>query len=524
MSLDRKFEINDCPAGKIPVYVQWWEKVILAAIISISLADQIWTSSHRLFWFDELCSMVFSSIPTVKGMIRALPADGNPPLFFLLAHFCLHLPLRAEIAMRLPSMAAIDISGLMIYFFVRRNTGSIFAFWSMSLFLSGISAHNAAVDARPYALLLCFTSGAVCCWQSAARGNRRRWALAGVAVCMAGAIFTHHYGVIYVTLSLATGECVRVWQRHKIDYPILAAMLFGTLSLFLTFPPMLHAQADLLKAIKNCPVYWAHPQLKFLMAFFLAVPGGLSILVFFVLFFCAFLYHEGFGAKRVSYEQIDRTSRLHVEDLAVGLALAMILPVMLLITKLGTGYFTPRYAIGSSLGIAIVSGLLLSLWNEQWPEIKAFTSIGVIYCLLVALPVFWPVGPYAEAAGIQADPIYLSTPAQEPIVIADALVFWPTWWYSDSSTRARLHYLSDLSYAVNQPDFLPEYSLTLEQPYGVPPLDNYREFLNSHERFLLFSHRMPRLEWTINRLRGEGWRLTPIADSNRNILYQVDRP
>jgi uncharacterized membrane protein len=518
-------EFNDCTAGEMPALVRWYEKVILAAIIFIFLADQIRTAALRPFWFDELCSLVFSSLPTVKEMLRALPADGNPPLFFLLGRLCLHLPVHAEIALRLPSMIAIDITALMIYIIVRRNTGCIFSFFAMSIFLGCPFTHYAALDARPYALLLCFTGGAICFWQSAARGMHRRWALAGIAVCTAGAIFTHHYGVIYVTLPLAAGECVRAWHRRRLDYPVFAAILAGALSLFLTFPPMFHGQAGLLQAVKNCPVFWARPVLKSWWAYYShATPSLISIYVFLALIFGAFLKRAAYNANRVSKEHIYLANRVCIEDLAAGSALIMVLPVMLLVTKLSTGYFTARYVMGSSLGVAIVFGMLLSLWNERWPEIKAFIVVGVVYCLLTALPVFWPVGPESEAARVQADPIYLSTPAQEPIVIADAIVFWPTWWYSDSSTRARLHYLSDLRYAVNQPDFLPEYALTLEQPYGVPKLDNYRDFLNSHGRFLLFSHRMPRLEWTINRLCAEGWRLTPIATSSRNILYQVDRP
>jgi uncharacterized membrane protein len=524
MRFKSKTEINDCSVRKIPTLIRWHEKIILAAIVSVFLAGQIRIAALRPFWFDELCSLVISSVPTVREMFNAISADGNPPLFFLLARLCLHLPLRAEIALRLPSMVAIDISALMIYLFVRRNTGSIFSFLAMSIFLGSSFGHFASLEARPYALLLCFTSSGICCWQSAARGIHRRWALVGVAVCMAGAIFTHHYGVIYVTLPLAAGECVRAWHRRKIDYPVIAAMLSGALSLFLTFPPMFRGQAELLKAVKNCPVYWARPALNSFWTYFLAAPNLITILVFSALIFGAFLSYAAFGAKRASKEQVDSATQVRMEDLAAGSALAMILPVMLLVTNFGTGYFIAKYAIGSSLGVAIVSGLLLSLWNERWPEIKSFIAVGVIYCFITTLPVFWPVGPDSDLDRVQTDPIYLSTPAQEPIVIADAVVFWPTWWYSDSSTRARLHYLSDLSYAVNQPDFLPEYSLTLEQPYGVPKLDNYREFLNSHGRFLLFCHRMPRLEWTIDRLRSEGWRMTPIATSSRNILYQVDRP
>jgi hypothetical protein len=125
---------------------------------------------------------------------------------------------------------------------------------------------------------------------------------------------------------------------------------------------------------------------------------------------------------------------------------------------------------------------------------------------------------------VQSNLLLRSAPNRDPIVIADAVVFWPTWWYSDAGARARLHYLADLSYAVKQPDFIPEYALSLEQPYGAPKLDNYRDFLAANREFLLFCVGMPRLEWVKERLQSEGWRLTPIASSDQNLLYRVERP
>jgi vacuolar-type H+-ATPase subunit I/STV1 len=47
----------------------------------------------------------------------------------------------------------------------------------------------ASLEARPYALLLCFTSVAICCWQAAMRGRHKRLATAGIAVAMSAAIF-----------------------------------------------------------------------------------------------------------------------------------------------------------------------------------------------------------------------------------------------------------------------------------------------------------------------------------------------
>lgn len=52
-----------------------------------------------------------------------------------------------------------------------------------------------------------------------------------------------------------------------------------------------------------------------------------------------------------------RASHVPAEDLAVALALGLFLPLMLLVTHFGTNYFQMRYAIGSAMGTAMLTGL-----------------------------------------------------------------------------------------------------------------------------------------------------------------------
>lgn len=129
-----------------------------------------------------------------------------------------------------------------------------------------------------------------------------------------------------------------------------------------------------------------------------------------------------------------------------------------------------------------------------------------------------------QVMGAQTDPLFLSARTGEPLVIADAVVFLPTWWYSDSTTRAEIHYLSDLSYAVKNPDFIPEYALTLEQPFGAPKFDDYKEFLSTHREFLLYCVGMPRLEWIKDRLIHEGWNVVLIRSEGSKKIYRVTKP
>lgn len=513
----RRFNFETSPIGRI-------EKVCLASLLVLFVAFEIRAATLRPLWFDELSTLIVSTVPSIGEMLRAIPADGNPPLYFLLARISIHLPVSTELALRLPSIAAINIAAMMIYLFVRRNTSALFAFLAMGIFIAGPFGRFAALEARPYALLLCFTGIAICCWQSATRGQHRRLALAGIMTAMAGAIFSQPFGLIYVALPLLAGEGVRFWRKREIDFGMLASMSIGATALLITFPPMLHGLAGLLQAVKNSRNFWARPHLNELFFYLKMFPSLNPPLIVGAGAVGALLRYGIFPKNRAGGENARPLPQVRAEDLAIGLMLALILPVMLLVSQFEAGYFMPRYAIGSDIGIAILLGLLPSPLSRRLPGVSAFAPAAVLYCSILALLTLWVEGPVPESPGLQSTPLFHSAPEGEPIVIAGAVPFLPTWYYSDPRTRARLHYLSDLSYAVKQPDFIPEYTLTLEQPYGAPKIDPYKIFLASHREFLLYCVGFPRFEWVKDRLIHEGWTLNSIASEGTETLYRVVAP
>jgi hypothetical protein len=197
---------------------------------------------------------------------------------------------------------------------------------------------------------------------------------------------------------------------------------------------------------------------------------------------------------------------------------------MLLITKAGTGYFWPRYAVGSVLGVAILAGFLMSRLGQRAAAFDFLAGAGVFYSLIFAIVSICTAQLPPQAVGAQRDSFFLSAGTGEPIVIADAVVFAPTWWYSDTASRAGIHYLGDLSYAVKEPDFIAEYALTLEQGLGAPKIDDYNQFLSTHREFLLYCVGLPRLEWVKDRLANEGWNVVLIRSEGTKTLYRVSKP
>jgi hypothetical protein len=387
---------------------------------------------------------------------------------------------------------------LTVFWFVRRDTGPTFAWLAMSVLL-GSSNSFYTVDARPYPLLLFFTGLGLCCWHAYCQAGSRS-ALAGITLSVAGAIFSHQYGVIYTLCPLFAGEAVRSLRRRKIDLAVFAAGAMGALAVFLTFPPMIRAQKPLLDAIRACAAFSARPHIGDLTIYIAMVPRFVPVLVIFGV--AVFIFYVALTPRR---DTASMPSEFPAEDWAAAITTSLLLPVMLIVSRLGTNYFQARYGIGSGLGVAMLCGMLLS--RLRWRYASSLAWIVAGYSLTVGLVGIWLA---AKQVGVSSwnDPILHTGNSNEAIVIANATEFSPLWWYSGEQMRARVHYLTDLSYTARESGLVPEYSLILEHAYLPMRLDDYKTFLSGHQHFLLYCSGNPELEWIRQRLADEGWRLT----------------
>ena len=451
----------------------------------------------RPFVFHEFSTLFVSSTSTLRGMFQAVPADGNPPLYFFLARLCLKLPIKTELALRLPSIFAYFLAGLTVYWFVRRDAGRTHAWLALSVFLGcGWSVY--AIDARPYPLLLFFTGLALCCWQAYCRSGN--WiALAGITFSAAGAIYAHQYGVIYVLCPLFAGETVRSLKRGRIDPAVIAAGVVGALTVLRTFPPMFRGQKPLLEAIRNCPVFAARPHISDLKLYGAILPRFIPAMA--ILGVVLLLLWIALTPKR---QPALAGSNIPAEDWVAAAMAALLIPAMLVVARFGTNYFQARYGIGSGLGIAMLCGMLLS--RLRWRYADSLAWVAAAYCLTVGLLGLWFAG---KAPGVTpwTDPVLHAGGSDEAIVVANATEFSPLWWYADEQMRSRVHYLSDLAYTARQTGLVPEYSLMLERAYLPMRLDSYQSFIAEHRHFLLYCSGDREFEWIKQRLADEGWRL-----------------
>lgn len=232
-------------------YERW-----LLAIVVVIAALRFAKYAQRNFWFDEIFTFYISRLGSIDQILQAVPPDGNPPLYYLLASLCLRLIGESELAMRLPSIAGFTFAMLGVYVFVRRRCTALPAFFA--LFVLGTAAvKQHAGDARPYALVLGFTMLALLCWQTASeRRSHRTMALVGMTAGIAGAIASHHFGIFQVGIPLAAGEFWRLFSRRRIDLPLYAAGAAGASMLLVTVPFALRTNEVFLSHIRSSVAFY----------------------------------------------------------------------------------------------------------------------------------------------------------------------------------------------------------------------------------------------------------------------------
>ncbi|MGP8252706.1 MAG: ArnT family glycosyltransferase [Terracidiphilus sp.] len=476
-------------------------------------------------WFDEFFTLFISRLASLPEMLRAMPADGQPPLQYLLTHLSLRLFGATELAVRLPELLAYMAAGLLTYRIVRRHGTAIQALFALAFLLASIVGTEQAYTARPYGLLIAFTALVFVCWQtSVLRQHHRFLPLCGVSLGIAGAVLSHHFGVIHTGLLLGAGETTRLIQRRRLDGHMVAAIGVGLSPLAVTLPLARQSHLLLGEAILHSSNFWAKPSLTALWRSYLFMTAPFLLCLVAGL---AFLPWPG----RTAAGHTSPLSPVPAHEWAATGALCVLLPVQFLLAAFGTGYFHHKYAVSCSLGLALFGAWALPRLRlgrlRIFPQ-PALALSTLCYLLLVAATLsvdmmhqpMWNARPGAKAVSS----VVLKAPDELPIVVDSSFDYPQEWCYAPPSLKQRFTYLFDNPYALQQTDFLAELSLTYDRAYIPLPISNYASFLEDHPHFLLLRSGISRFNWTDSRLASAGWHLTPIASSGEDVLFQVDAP
>jgi len=242
----------------------------LGALVAISLLLRT-TELGIGFWIDEGLSVGIADRP-LHEIPLALREDGSPPLYYMLLHFWLDIAGRSEAGVRGLSLLFALLAIPAAFWACRAIWGSAKAAW----FGAVLMAFNPflaqyAQEARMYSLVALLAIPATACFLRAYAldTERRRPWIAGFAVSVAVALYTHNWPIFFaasaaVAWAVLWGLADRPRRRELLRDGLLG--FGGVLLLYLPWIPTTLYQA------KHTGAPWADaPSLDSL----LGVPGVL---------------------------------------------------------------------------------------------------------------------------------------------------------------------------------------------------------------------------------------------------------
>ena len=495
----------------------------------IYLGAAIAGSESKPLWFDEIFTFYISSQPHFRDVLGAVRFDSHPPLSFLLTHVSQLLFGTGDLATRLPETVGFWLVCLCLYLFVRRRTRPVFALLAATI-PAATSCFSYAFEARPYALVLGFAGVALISWQAAIKGSRRYVGLSGLTLSLAAALCCHYYAVLEIVFPLAVGEAVRTVLRRRVDWSVWAAFAISLLPLIWLWPGASSASAVFAEHIRTSPVFWAKPTPLRLFDFYsellthavlpTVIALGCAALAGLIPGFSSLTRSEQAATKHLVHE-----AAAHETAAAIGFLLVPIL--LLLFTRLRTGYFMDRYALTAVLGVAILAAYLFS---TVWA--RASASVFILVFVLSAtglrsLNVLRLLGNLRGHAASIYSPGMLSgmdaMPGELPVVVSNPLVFVQTARYAKPESVSRMVYLTDVRTAFEQADPLPEYSLYVARPILTGHTEEYAQFLNEHKQFWLYYSGNPGMEWLPAKLIAAGWELRAVKQQGNATIFRVTR-
>jgi hypothetical protein len=490
--------------------------LVLFLFSAVLFATTAIRARAKPFWHDEIYTVLHSTLPSVSAMWAAAldGLDLAAPLNSLLTRFVQSVAGVGPITTRLPPMIGFWAMTLVVFHMVRRRSNATLAL-AATLLPCYTAAYRYSYEARGYGLMLGLFALSLNSWAEAAQGRRRALHIPLLALTLAAGVWSHYYAVLGL-IPIAIGEAVRLGRDKKPDWAIWGAIALSCLGA-LPLRPLMAVAAG------QARTYWARTDIidlgttyRFLIEPLLELAPrlilGAAISAGFVL--------AGILARKRSSGP---RHRLPAHEIAAGLACLLIPAIGVLVARLITGAFVPRYALSAVVGFSVT--LPLAVWwaipRSGLPE--------VVLCLVLA-------GSFTESALDSArdarrvfhDPVR-SRPqlvrqlvAPGPVVVTGGLMFLQLWYYTPPGLRGRLWYLADPAAAFHYrgSDTFDRGFLVLRRWTPVTVQD-YESFVAANREFRVYAAGSG---WLLDKLRETGARIDQIGSELRAPIYRVTLP
>jgi hypothetical protein len=185
---------------------------VLTALYFVVVFTQ---SSFKLMWLDELITFHLARLNSLHDLWNALAAgaDPNPPITYILVHWCRQIFGDHEWAYRAPAALGCWIGLVSLFAFLKRRLCGSWAIFGCLVWMA-MAAFDYSFESRSYGIFYGLAMLAFFCWTVAIDTSRTaaaRWTgLAGMIVALAVGISTNYFAVL-AFLSPAAGEIVRTF-------------------------------------------------------------------------------------------------------------------------------------------------------------------------------------------------------------------------------------------------------------------------------------------------------------------------
>jgi Dolichyl-phosphate-mannose-protein mannosyltransferase len=477
--------------------------VLLLSLIAWEVGILLLLASRKLFWYDELLTLHFSTLQPLSRFWTALQAgaDGMPVGYYLIVRIVNMLSGNPHVILRLPSIIGYILALLGVYWFVRKRLPGIASLTAVVLIILS-PFRTYALEARSYALLVGFLAISAALWQ---RIDDKPYLKPLFALFLALSVCSHYYGVLAIS-SFAIAEVTWTVLSRRMRWEVWAAFLIGTLPFFLGLPILLR--------FRNVfgENFWSKPSWSMAVTTYTAYVGlDVKLALVLILFFAVFAGERLLRTLRGYREEIARRDFSLPEISLIGGFLFYPAFLVVLTKVLGGGY-VPRYGWPAILGMVLGTVYLL---RTSWLQSRAQQFLAVL------LPAFiFQAGDNVKQLSGSA-PAGVSEPwirfaelsraeTDVPVVIGSLLTFVEASQYAPPELRQRLVQL-----VIGRSNRLLAEFIPLK-------FEDLASFQIQHSRFMFLSGG-PFADATTQYLLDKGYRLTLLSEYGGHSLYLAER-
>jgi hypothetical protein len=508
-------------------------RLALTLISLIYFAVAITLARIKIPWNDELFTVYIARRPTLRDVWNALltGAEQLPILFYVITRGSIALLGPTHLGIRLPEILGFWLMSISIYAVVRRVSSAAWALVAM-VFPLITGAFYYAYEARPYALVLGFSSLALLFWQNAIRDRSRRLAAIGLGASLAAALACHYYAIL-TFVPLVTAQTVWCWRRRRFDVAVAAAFLLGLAPIAFMLPLIRAAKA-------YAATFWAKPHWSDMYLYYQSMlctapqrwchargpdlaSGAftLDLLLAAVPVFLAFIV-----VSRDRKESVpEPAGGLSLPEWVAisGFALTPVLAVILAMTV--THAYADRYAMIAIVGLAPLLAVSMAKASRNKPAPAAIT-------VLIALGLFL-AGSASEARrlrrAIGGYDFILSFLHEEragmPVVVTNPHMFFELSAIQENhSSPVPIRYLfdRDRALAYTGTDTV-ELGLIAFQDWAPLSMEPFDTFTAHPERIVLLGNPAA-FSWVTQELQRQNWSVRPHASMYNVDLFLAEPP